>query len=261
MLQCDQCTASFEHVKGLKEHAACHTTERPFPCRVDRCSSKFKRRNARSRHEKGHQQKPYRCTVCAESFSRKDTLQRHENIHEAKQQHSCTEPGCDKVFLRRSALEDHVSVHTRDKHHCCTVLGCSEAFRSAGDLAHHRDTHKGIQRHKCTMCSSAFSKPSKLLQHMLVHTKERPFKCHQPGCSSTFSQKHTVAEHWEACHSPGASVRRRKEEERIEKVLLAANIPYKKNVSIYLRATNSRREVDFVIDHDNGRFYLEIGKT
>ena len=48
-------------------------------------------------------------------------------------------------------------------------------------------------RNACTVCSKSFKKPSDLIRHIRIHTKEKPFQCET--CSKSFSLKSTLETH------------------------------------------------------------------
>lgn len=48
-------------------------------------------------------------------------------------------------------------------------------------------------RNACTVCSKSFKKPSDLIRHIRIHTKEKPFQCET--CSKRFSLKSTLETH------------------------------------------------------------------
>lgn len=50
-----------------------------------------------------------------------------------------------------------------------------------------------IRWHQCSVCQKEFKKPSDLIRHIRIHTREKPFKCNQ--CFRTFSIKSTLKSH------------------------------------------------------------------
>lgn len=49
------------------------------------------------------------------------------------------------------------------------------------------------RRHICYICEKGFPRPSKLADHMTVHTGERPFKCEE--CGKRFKTKSGLKKH------------------------------------------------------------------
>ncbi|KAK6625318.1 hypothetical protein RUM43_005615 [Polyplax serrata] len=50
-----------------------------------------------------------------------------------------------------------------------------------------------VRWHQCNVCQKEFKKPSDLIRHIRIHTREKPFKCNQ--CFRTFSIKSTLKSH------------------------------------------------------------------
>ena len=48
---------------------------------------------------------------------------------------------------------------------------------------------KKAERHVCETCGKELVTPSKLMEHMLLHTGEKPHKCELPDCDKTFRTK------------------------------------------------------------------------
>ena len=53
--------------------------------------------------------------------------------------------------------------------------------------------------HKCNFCEKVFSYYSKMKEHEIVHSNERPFKC--DFCEKLFKRKETCSSHMERVHS------------------------------------------------------------
>ena len=51
----------------------------------------------------------------------------------------------------------------------------------------------GKKQHICETCGQAFSKSGVLTQHLLTHTKERPYLCAK--CGDSFARSDTLARH------------------------------------------------------------------
>ncbi|KAK3845203.1 MAG: hypothetical protein J3R72DRAFT_364837 [Linnemannia gamsii] len=49
-------------------------------------------------------------------------------------------------------------------------------------------------------CGKAYTKPSRLAEHELVHSGQRPFKCLEPGCDASFRREAHLATHHKSQH-------------------------------------------------------------
>ena len=49
--------------------------------------------------------------------------------------------------------------------------------------------------HRCKFCHRIFRHPSRLGDHILVHSKAKPFKCKYPACKSAYKSKRSLRRH------------------------------------------------------------------
>lgn len=108
---------------------------------------------------------------------------------------------CHSKFLRQRYLNRHSLVHTNDRPHACGV--CDSAFKSSYGLTRHiRAVLEGQKeqyiKRACTVCPRQFNCPSLLARHMIVHTKECPFKCQ--SCDQVFENKSKLNSHRKLDH-------------------------------------------------------------
>ncbi|GMR60319.1 hypothetical protein PMAYCL1PPCAC_30514 [Pristionchus mayeri] len=78
--QCNICDKIFVNFKGLQQHAAIHTDQKPFECHI-----------------------------CSKSFRFKSNLFEHRSVHSGFTPHSC--PYCGKLCRLKGNLKKHLKTH------------------------------------------------------------------------------------------------------------------------------------------------------
>ncbi|XP_076942538.1 transcription factor IIIA-like [Bidens hawaiensis] len=235
---CEDCGASFKKPAHLRQHMLSHSLQRPFTCPLKDCNSSYRRKDHLNRHIIQHQGKIFLCPKanCKSKFSFQGNMTRHvKEMHDdsddntsKQKQHTCSEPGCEKVFKYPSKLRAHEESHVRLEtiEAFCGEPGCKKYFTNEQCLKVHIQTchqyivckvckskqlRKNIKRHlrshekdvskeriKCSFdeCSLTFSNVSNLKQHVkVVHLQEKPFVCSFSGCGMSFSYKHVRDNH------------------------------------------------------------------
>lgn len=71
---------------------------------------------------------------------------------------------------------------------------CSSPHARHGKLTPSDDGVK-LKPFKCVECSKCFRRMEHLRRHLKVHTLERPFECHIPGCNRRFSRSDNLKAH------------------------------------------------------------------
>ena len=57
-----------------------------------------------------------------------------------------------------------------------------------------------LTRNWCVVCGKGFLVPSKLTEHVRVHSGEQPFACEVAGCGKRFTEKGSLTKHQRRIH-------------------------------------------------------------
>lgn len=102
------------------------------------------------------------CEICSDKFETFIKAKNHYRIvHNTVGYLTC----CGKKFLRRGRVLDHIHRHLNPDAYRCDPCGRSFADKFA--LKNHIENHEPFDSRafKCNLCSSSFTKASKLAQH------------------------------------------------------------------------------------------------
>ncbi|XP_033621939.1 zinc finger protein 865 [Fukomys damarensis] len=105
---------------------------------------------------------------------------------------ACDPAKDDKGYFRRLK-------YLMERRFPCGV--CQKSFKQSSHLVQHMLVHSGERPYECGVCGpfacplcwKVFKKPSHLHQHQIIHTGEKPFSC--SVCSKSFNRRESLKRH------------------------------------------------------------------
>ncbi len=293
----EDCNATFKRLSHLNGHKRTHSDERPYACDFEDCNAAFKRRDALNAHKRNHiNERPYACDFedcnatfkilctlndhkrthsverpyacdfedCNAAFKLLNILNVHKLTHSDERPYVCDFEDCNAAFKRRNAFDSHKRTHSDERPYVCDFEDCNAAFKQSSSLTKHKRIHTGEQPYVCDFedCNTAFKQSSSLITHKRTHSGELPYKCGDEHCTQQFASSGTRNTHFKRWHTEEGIRRHRLQEERIEKLFIANEIPYTREVHISYSCFDSsnkhRAKLDFVVPTDRAVFIVEI---
>lgn len=172
------CAKAFNARFNLVEHLRIHQGEFPFVCPEFGCKKRFKKRRLLWTHAKTHD-------------TPKDSVAKLPN-----QKYQCPLVGCEERFVQRRLLNQHVAEHTEAGVFSCE---CSAKFSLAKDFIEHSHCHdsdwKQVYLCPYEACCKAYPKISRLREHVMMHSGDKPHSCPHAGCNASFIKLNALRRH------------------------------------------------------------------
>lgn len=155
------------------------------------------------RHMELHQQNRMQipCPICGKVVLKTGMSSHMRTVHSGRRPYKC--PHCDYASAFRGNLNTHIKgMHLHTRQYLCNT--CKAAFKTLGALiGHTKRVHEGWKSPNqkifiCSVCEKRFTKKYHVDRHMLIHTGERPHKCHD--CGRCFNNKSNLMSHIQLVH-------------------------------------------------------------
>ncbi|CAD6188825.1 unnamed protein product [Caenorhabditis auriculariae] len=109
---------------------------------------------------------------------------------------------CGQVFSGCAEISAHLNNHhignTESTNHVCLWYECAregKAFKAKYKLVNHIRVHTGERPFECAKCRKQFARSENLKIHMRTHTGEKPFNCPHAGCDKVFANSSDRKKH------------------------------------------------------------------
>ena len=193
--KCEKCDKDFSQKANWKKHLKTHDqTASQFSC--DICQRKFAQKVCLKQHTiRMHGKKTISCDQCSKMFPSVGYLNTHKkNVH-VFNSFKCSQ--CDKKYKTKDRLVLHIKSIHEEKNFPCDL--CDHVASQKGNLVKHKDmVHEKKKNWFCKACSFSSYHKHPFVQHMTIHTGEKPFKCTQ--CLTRFNEKSSLERHKKSVH-------------------------------------------------------------
>lgn len=202
--QCFLCKVTIGSAGNLKRHYDRFHGEKSFRCHL--CSKRFSVKFSLDIHQRSHSgAKPFRCKLCQRAFATQNNLRRH---NESCGRLNGAQPKLDKMhnvslecYLCKyddslatvQALQTHMIEHTGGNNGILPCNVCRRIFATQIKLAQHMLTHTKCKPFQCDTCRMVFTTKRNLKRHKRLHTRIGLFKCDQ--CMNEYTTKYARDAH------------------------------------------------------------------
>ena len=183
---CKKCLRELKLTEEMKKKSKAE-----LPCA--KCGKLFTSLKLLNTHKKAvHEKVP--CSECGKLFGVTNIKGHMKSVHTPDYQKKFQCDTCGKGFINKQRFSEHLNSHTGEKPFKCTE--CIKSFVSTELLNRHfqsAHTPDDQKKFRCDTCGKGFINKQRLLEHLNIHTGEKPFIC--KFCPATFANSGGHAKH------------------------------------------------------------------